>query len=442
MKAYTKRWEHERDVSQGGNYTTGTREKADRMLEVLDVLPHKISRYGDRYWKFWSYEPVPTIDEYREESYYEDDEDFNEEDVVRSYKDLFRDQEYDWFLIEINHTDNDYIVIGLNEDIKTVIKPMKEVHDDWNSYDEEEFIEWLTDRALEWSDSLKDNTYAEKIRNGLPYFNRTGIIPGIKMMEIDNHYDKYFNTAFPEDRRNDLIEYIDSEDKIEPLKSMTLNGYLEICDVFYHGAVPDRCVGTPLENYKRIGDGRDGGMIPYNDCERDENGNLVHFVKCNVPDPDSEDDWLNFVETSSQKLWDTGTNPSHRWEVIAGGSRTRIHMVPQHDNNGWVLNLYGGVECGVDEVVGGYLALRDAGIPVKAEAAPYMKRYAKMEFNVAVIPGLAFYAHYDTFEPDENIKDYCNLIDFTDEQQEKIIKETNWLDPFWDHIWETEKDPE
>ena len=66
---------------------------------------------------------------------------------------------------------------------------------------------------------------------------------------------------------------------------------------------------------------------------------------------------------SLQEKWEI-ENHSHMWEMSQGSSRTRLHLFPVNDENGYFFQLFGGENYVTAEIVKMYIALKELGIPV------------------------------------------------------------------------------
>ena len=191
------------------------------------------------------------------------------------------------------------------------------------------------------------------------------------------------------------------------LPAMTSGKYFEICSYGYsENKMKYYDKWPPIEMYKRYADDRDGGLTKIN--------------------PDSESDFLNWFSKSDDEKWKEDENPSHTWEVIEGGSRTRMHLYLEKTDRGWSLELAGSRSYCTVESVRFYLGLVHHGIFPTFYGVKELLAKIKEEDKLGVVgyEGSTFAYAYGGF-PDPDI---VNFIYMPEKKQKTFIKNTIWYE--------------
>lgn len=296
-------------------------------------------------------------------------------------------------------------IIGINPNLEK----------DWTS-EITDLLEWMISSVNEAIEMLKAGTYNSFVEENLPYKYRQGSIPRKKYYELfPEETDHNDIKKLSKEEIEDFVKYVNrfglSEDGVIIsdfiCPTMTSGKYFEIC---FYGYSENKMKGydemTPIEMYKRYADDRDGGLTKIN--------------------PDSEVDFKTWFLKSYDEKWNEGENPSHTWEVIEGGSRTRMHLYLKKTNSGWSFSLSGSRSYCVEETVRFYLGLVHHGIyPTFYDVKELLAKILEEDkLGIVGHEGSTFAYAYGGF-PD---KDIVNFIYMPERKQKMFIKAATWYE--------------
>lgn len=276
--------------------------------------------------------------------------------------------------------------------------------------------DWEDDGYAEWFGALKALVadVIEKIRCGeylkelesLPPEHRTGTVLRKDLYACCPWMRKnYYQDITEEEVQRFLREYARDglrERGYEP--QMTARRFYEACAAGYralHFEGWDTL--APKELYRRHADGRDEGLTE-------------------LPDDDAE----------AYAGWEKrGSRGGHPWEVCRGGNSTHISLYvcncANHDDvkpgaSGYFFALDGNSWARSAETIRFYLALLDAGFPVRMFDAEQMAARAAETDLLGIVPqGVIPKYCYGRFDYDKRVFDFLNLPD--DEKYEPGMKE-------------------
>ena len=285
---------------------------------------------------------------------------------------------------------------------------------DWPS-EITDLLEWMIDSVNEAIEMLKAGTYNSFVEENLPYQYRQGSISRKKYYELFPEENEDEDDNLSKEEIEEFVNYVNQFGLSEDgniisdfiLPTMTSGKYFEICS---YGYSENKMKGydkwPPVEMYKRYADDRDGGLSKIN--------------------PDSACDFLNWFSKSYDEKWDEGENPSHTWEVIEGGSRTRMHLYLEKAEAGWSLELAGSRNYCTAESVRFYLGLVHHGIyPTFYGVRELMGKILEEDkLGVVGYEGSTLAYAYGGF-PD---KDIVNFIHMPEKKQKTFIKNTTWYE--------------
>lgn len=276
-------------------------------------------------------------------------------------------------------------------------------------------LEWLIESVKEVIEMLKDGTYNTFIEENLPYKYRQGSISRKTYYEMYPDEVPDYEGCLTKDEIDEFSKVASqfgfSEDgSIESdftLLAMTSGKFFEICS---YGYKENKMKGyetlPPLELYKRFADNRDGGLTKI--------------------DMDSEKDFLLWYSKNDKDKWEEGENPSHTWEVMAGGSRTRAHLVLRKKEKGWNLSLSGSRTYCTEELVRFYLGLVHNGIYPSFYGAKELLSKVLLEDKLGIVgeEGSTLAYAYGGF-PDEDIN---NFIYMPERKKKLFINNATWYE--------------
>ena len=231
----------------------------------------------------------------------------------------------------------------------------------WPS-DATEFIEWLIAGSKEVLEELDAGTYNAEIQKTLPDRYKYGVISRKDYWGIYPEERVDYRSAFPEEQIASFLSCkneLDAEVPQHCLPAMTARKLYEACEVCYRAiemkqrnCFPFKDMEqehlhyngtTPKELYYMFADGRDDGLV-------------------NVP----LDDAAAFEEWLHKKGPYYEFNGHHPWEILPSFSAEySIHLYVRKAPAGYYFTLSGSTfQCSKD-TIRSFLALRDAGLPVR-----------------------------------------------------------------------------
>ena len=386
--------------------TEENKKRIDRLYEILNMLE---PCGDDERHEIWFTLPRGGIDEFYEyEDMLADGSVESYAEYVEMWKEEFPDETM-WFkLTTVRY--KEYVSLFINGNIFIEVDPRKQ-ENRWLQ-DMTESIETLTAKATETVEMVRNGTYNDWLNKELPYTHRFGTIPTQTYLKLRPDEKPFIVGDFPDELLDSLREWVrqDGEyDYKQPpqtglMPSMTVNTYLELSAIAYRALYPGDAKGkTPEQMYKRWADDRDGG-----------------FLKVPHDDPD---EFMKWYKLEDKWVID---NPSHLWEAVSGGSRTNIHLSPHYvEGQGWYFVLSQCTYICPEEAATMYVALRNAGIPVRLCDANEIIRKMSGEGSVGIIPWYSspWEYQYGGF-PVNGVLKFVNL-ELPDDQD--ICDATEWL---------------
>lgn len=338
-------------------------EQSKVLMDELYSLIDKMEPCGDddRH-VFWVCEERGTIEDYGN---YEELLADGIVETKEQFEDCWHEEypnEVSWYLVTTLQY-KEYRTIGLNSTAVVQIEP------DGNGweYDISDFLQWLIGKVKEILLKVKNHTYFQWVNSELPYRYRKGSI-----------LTEQFWAIFPEEEqkhfeiisKDECIELERNIQNIVPdanrVKHMTVSYYLSLCRIGYEA---NKLKGTDtmsdLELYQRYADDRDGGLLTI-DAES----------------PTAFDEWYGLSHDEKWKL----ENPTHIWEAIKGGSRTRVHFSVRKDEQGYFFMIYSNEFCCPEYAVRFYNAIRKHNLPVFLMDGEKISRYLNGKGKIGIVP--------------------------------------------------------
>lgn len=385
-------------------------DKSQKLLDQLYSLLSEIEPCGDddRH-TLWIRAERGTIDDYDDyDTLLQDGDVSSREEFEDNWKRDYPDEYYYYRLTTVQY--KDWRTVALNGD--PVIKINPEKNGGW-VYDITEFLGWLISEVKQVIEMLKKGEYNEYVRKTLPYKYRIGTV---SMREYWNLYPEAEENHFGILSRSECDEFIrllseaNDEEHYKPsgrLAEMTVNRYIELSKIGYdENKLEGYDSKSPLEMYKRYADDRNGGMLTI--------------------DPDSPEEFDKWFDLSREEKWKI-MNPSHMWEAIQGGSRTRLHLSVDKDERGYYLTLSQNEYCCPQYAVRFYNALRKKNIPVYIYDGSVIAKYLSGEGKVGVVPCFdAPWEYYYGGFADKDVGEFINLP--LDEKTDEFIKKIEWYE--------------
>ena len=134
---------------------------------------------------------------------------------------------------------------------------------------------------------------------------------------------------------------------------------------------------------------------------------------------------MDWYKSSDENKWTRRTDNSHSWEVIAGSSRTRIHLYLEYKEDKWFLTLSGNVSYCTEEIVRFYLGLIKKGIYPSLYEAKLLLSKVKCEDEIGIIGCEERSIAYDYgYFPEKNIVNFDNM---PSRKKKSFIKAVEWF---------------
>ena len=252
-----------------------------------------------------------------------------------------------------------------------------------NPFDATEFIEWLIAGTKEVLEKLRTGTYNTEIQKTLPDRYKYGMISRRGYWNIYPEERADYRNAFSEEQ---IISFLSCKNELDAevpqhcLPAMTPRKFYEACAVCYRAIEMERSNyfpfkdteqehlhynGTTLrELYYIFADGRDDGLH-------------------NVP----LDDAAAFADWKNKRGPHYEFNGSHPWEIVSSGSTEySLHLHVFHSETGYYFSLSGSTFHRSKDTIRSFLALRDAGFPIKLyEGAKMLARMEEMDW-IGIVP--------------------------------------------------------
>lgn len=225
-----------------------------------------------------------------------------------------------------------------------------------------ELIEWLIAETKAVLEKLRIGTYNEEIQKTLPNRYQYGVISRRDYWNIYPEERADYHSAFSEEQIASFLSCkneLDAEVPQHCLPEMTARKFYEACAVCYRAiemeprnyfpfkdTEPEHLHyngTTPKELYYMFADGRDDGLR-------------------NVP----LDDAAAFADWKNKRGPHYEFNGSHPWEIVPSGSTEySLHLYVFHSEAGYYFSLSGSAFHRSKDTIRSFLALRDAGFPIK-----------------------------------------------------------------------------
>ena len=267
------------------------------------------------------------------------------------------------------------------------------------------FLDWLLARVTQETLKLKQDAggYNDYLEQKLSHHKRTGRISRRK------YWDILGDDAIVLDERlgsgriitlRKLIEERTSGEEPVTLKELSAGDYFRYCEVCYDANdyfSGDETSLPPIEKYRRMADGRDGGL-------------------CSI-DPESVSafrDWYHSGESAG----------AHPWEICRGGNSTHISLMVSDTKDGWSLWLAGSSVVRVEETVRMAVALYENNIPVNLYQGEAILNMVTGNDFIGIVPEHVFprYCH-SLFPEEDRIIDFMNL---GYERSDELIDNVYW----------------
>lgn len=225
-----------------------------------------------------------------------------------------------------------------------------------------ELIEWLVAGTKEVLEKLNAGTYSEEIQKTLPNRYKYGVISRRDYWDIYPEERADYRSVFSEEQIASFLSCkneLDAEVPQHCLPEMTARKFYEACAVCYQAIdtepryyFPFKDTElehlnyngiTPKELYYMFADGRDDGLR-------------------NVP----LDDAAAFADWKNKRGPHYEFNGSHPWEIVPSSSTEySLHLYVSRSEAGYYFSLSGSAFHRSKDTIRSFLALRDAGFPIK-----------------------------------------------------------------------------
>ncbi len=389
------------------NENTKLTEQSAKLYEMILESIRKIKPASEErnFWGLWfkadrgSLEDFGNYEELHEEGTYDTYEEFVED--YESY-----DKEEYWFKLCVL-IDDGYSALFINDSRIISIAPR---HESGFHVDMDEVLSFLNGELERIIEKVSNGTYNEYLNAHLPYEYRHGIIQRKRLWELVPEFRKIHIKDLTEEDIEKFVKLTQDNEVTskERMEQMTAGKYYELCSCCYHAANYTELENkTPKQMFERYGDRRDGGL-----SRLDEN---------------SAEDFEKWYNLSLQEKWEI-ENPSHMWELSQGSSRTRLHLFPVKDENGYFFQLSGGENYVTGEIVKMYIALKELGIPVVLHNVDAIKNKILGIDEVGVIAeyedGCSY--TYGGFE-ESKILNFLHIEDVPEENRKDFIKCVKWF---------------
>ena len=408
---------------------------------MADLAPYK---KNDEAKGIWITVPRGDITDWGD---YEEEKEAGEVDSYEEFEQIWLDyypNETEWYYVSIseNKPDSNWKYRGLsvasrNKHYLVINADLKEGVREQTWYNEEPAIELckLILPAVEHSMAmLREGAYNKMVEEHLPYQHRTGVIPrkveweyypSAKENVFEGLSDKTF-LAF-----KSFIEENDS-DHIGRMKSFTANDFFRACAEGYRACGYEGTDLTPVEKYLKHADGRDEGLTG-------TGHGLNEGPGIDFDDPKAWDQWYFHREQCG----------GHPWEVCRGGNSTHIDLYVCHDENhlgfqlrsgqiteeeynkkmanaGYYFSVRGKSWGRSVEAVNFFVAIREAGYPVKLEDAEGILARFEGTDLIGIVPENCPTRYCESRFPEK----YGTILDFMhvdDEDMENFGDQIEWL---------------
>lgn len=376
-----------------GNDTTYDEKSYTLIAEVFELIK-RISPVKWENREIWLKVPRGDISAFGS---YEEWKEYGEVDTEEEFAQIWQSHypdEFVWYNVVFSE-DNNYKAIFVNNRMIVEDDPRKDKAG-W-PLNISSFMEWLTEAVIKTLTDIESGIYNARLETELPYECRVGTI----------HRSDYY-AIFPEDRENDFagltpeeeqryLSYVkDGEPKVG-LPQMTANDFFRCCAAGYEANGHDVVGLSPVEQYKRYADGRDGGLLSI--------------------DPNSPDAFAAWLDSDERM-------GCHPWEVCRGGNSTHIDLYVHRDKGeGYSMLVRGSSIERFAEAVRFFLSLRQMGMPVWIHEAEQLAQRITGEELIGFVPHYVLPRYCDSWFPDQDVIDYMHL---PDEKRDEVLAVTQW----------------
>lgn len=375
-------------------------EKSTSIVNELYACLGRLEPCGDddRH-ELWLRAERGTIEDFGDfEEYVEDEIVKTREEFNKYWLENYPDEYYWYRLVTVEY--KEYRTIVLNDRAVVQISPE---NGGWE-YDISEFLQQLLDSVKAAVEMVENGTYNDWLEKNLSYKYRIGTIPTKEYWALYPEKKEEQQGVISDEECKKFADYLKNPNDDMRLSEMTVDRYIDICKLGY---VANKLEGSEtrsaLELFKRYADDRNGGLLT-------------------VPSssPEAFEKWFGLSQEEKWKI----DNPSHIWEVIQGGSRTRIHLFVRKDTKGYWLSVSANEYCCPEYGVRFYNALRDNNIPVSFYNGELISQYLNGDGKVGIvpcfeIPSSYFYGGFD----DKEVGEFVHL---PDNGAEPLIQKVSW----------------
>lgn len=345
------------------------------------------------------------FEEYREEGLVGTYEEFEQE-----WKDFYPDP-VKWYSFTVaTYQDQEYFYINSGLCF-TIDKKNAPYHsEEFRDRELKKILELISTRIREILSTIKNdvhgyNTYLDKT---LPYQQRTGRIIRKKYWDICFKDAERLNEKLGRYHIEIVKTIVERQKKIKKTlvhSDISADDFFRYCEICYDANNyfdESTEIFSPGEKYKRMSDGRNGGLIEIN--------------------PKSGDDFRKWYK-SGRSLG------AHPWEICRGGNSTHISLMVSQVEGGWNLILAGSSRVRVEETVRMAVALYDNYIPFILHEGEEILQMITGNDYIGIVPDhfTPRYCH-SLFPAEDRIIDFMNL---GHEYRDEIISNAYWypLDP-------------
>lgn len=389
------------------NENTRLTEQSAKLYEIILENIRKIKPTSEErnIWELWfkadrgSLEDFGNYEELHEDGTYDTYEEFVED--YESY-----DKEEYWFKLCVV-IDDEYSALFINNSRIISIAPG---HKSGFPVDMDEVLYFMNGELERIIEKVSNGTYNEYLNSYLPYEYRHGIIQRKRLWELAPEFRKIHIKDLTEEDIEKFVKLCQNNEHTSKgrMKQITAGKYYELCARCYHAVKYSEFEDkTPKQMFERYGDRRDGGL-----SRLDEN---------------SAEDFEKWYNLSCDEKWKI-ENPSHMWELSQGSSRTRLHLFPVKDENGYSFQLSGGENYVTAEIVKMYIALKELDIPIVLHNVDAIKNKILGLDEVGVIAeyenGCSY--TYGGFE-ESKILNFVQVEDVPKENRKDFIKCVKWF---------------
>lgn len=272
-------------------------------------------------------------------------------------------------------------------------------------------VGFLTEQVEKMLDKVKDGSYQDYVDSRIPYDVRTGRIQRKELWNIVPNERTEYHREVGEKTIWKFLKFKDEEP--QPVRTITAGDFYRACYLCYkvnqgHVLESDfRNADTysPKDAYYRFADGRDNGLK-------------------NIPedDPDAFSYWLDHNSDFNYPGW----NGNHPWEIAAGGNSTHISLyVTGHKDEGYYFEIAGSSYTRSAETIRFFVAMREAGYPVKLlDHSIHQGRLTETDW-IAVDPEHVLYGAYPENVAGIECRDHLHLYNYEDVRK-RIVEKTVW----------------